>query len=62
MDVFFLVYLNVNLLFCKLYFVMIEKNIYGVFCVHVRVLQTWRRVPLSKKIKDDLISQKYTRR
>ena len=26
MDVFFLVYLNVNLLFCKLYFIMIEKK------------------------------------
>ena len=33
---------------------------YDVFCVHVRVLQTWRHTPLSKKIKDCLIPQKYT--
>ena len=26
---------------------------YEIFCVHVRVLQTWRRAPLSKKVKDD---------
>ena len=33
---------------------------YGVFCVHVRVLQGWWRAPLSKKIKDNVIPQKYT--
>ena len=26
---------------------------YEIFCVHVRVLQTWRRAPLSETIKDD---------
>ena len=31
-----------------------------IFCVHVQVLQTWRDTPLAKKIKDDLIPQKYT--
>ena len=35
---------------------------YEIFCVHVRFLQTWHCGPLSKKIKDDLIPQKYTRR
>ena len=30
------------------------------FCVHVQALQTWCHTPLPKKIKDDLISQKYT--
>ena len=33
---------------------------YDIFCVHVRVLLTWRHAPLSKKIKDGLIPQKYT--
>ena len=31
-----------------------------IFCVHVLVLQTWRHAPMSKKIKDGLIPQKYT--
>ena len=30
-----------------------------IFWVHVRVLQTWRHAPQSKKIKDGLIPQKY---
>ena len=30
---------------------------YGIFCVHVRMLQTWRHAPLSKKIKYGIISQ-----
>ena len=33
---------------------------YDIFCVDVRVLQTWCHAPLSKKIKDCLIPQKYT--
>ena len=33
---------------------------YNIFCVQARLLQTWHRAPLSKKIKDGLISQKYT--
>ena len=33
---------------------------FDIFCVHVRVLQTWRHVLLSKKIKDGLIPQKCT--
>ena len=33
---------------------------YDIFCVHVWVLQTWCHAPLSKKIKDGLIPQKYT--
>ena len=34
---------------------------YNIFCVHVRVLQTWRHAPLSKKkFKDDHIPQKMT--
>ena len=33
---------------------------YDVFCLHVRVLQTWRHALLSKKIKHDLIPQKCT--
>ena len=33
---------------------------YDIFCVHVRVLQTWYHAPLSKKVKDGLIPQKYT--
>ena len=35
---------------------------YEIFCGHVRVLQTWRCAPLSKKNKDNVTSQKYTRR
>ena len=33
---------------------------YDIFCVHVRVLPTWRHAPLSKKFKDGLIPQKCT--
>ena len=33
---------------------------YDIFCVHVQMLQTWHHAPLSKKIKDGLIPQKYT--
>ena len=33
---------------------------YDIFCVHVRVLQTWCHAPLPRKIKDGLIPQKYT--
>ena len=33
---------------------------YDIFCVQARLLQTWHHTPLSKKIKDGLISQKYT--
>ena len=35
---------------------------YEIFCVHVRVLQTWCHAPLPKKMKDGLIPQKYTQR
>ena len=38
-----------------------SKNIWKyIFCVHARVLQTWRHALLSKKVKDGLIPQKYT--
>ena len=38
-----------------------SKNIWKyIFCVHARVLQTWRHALLSKKFKDGLIPQKYT--
>ena len=33
---------------------------YDTFCVHVRVLQTLRHAPPSKKVKDGLIPQKYS--
>ena len=33
---------------------------YDIFCVHVLVLQTWCHDHLLKKIKDGLITQKYT--
>ena len=33
---------------------------YDIFCVHERVLQTWRCFPRSIKIKDGVIPQKYT--
>ena len=33
---------------------------YDIFCVQVQMLQTWRHAPLSKKVKDGLIPQKYT--
>ena len=35
---------------------------YDIFCVHVRALQTLRHTPLSKKIRDGLITQKYSER
>ena len=33
---------------------------YDIFCVHVKVLQTWRHALCQKKIKDGLIPPKYT--
>ena len=33
---------------------------YDIFCVYVLVLRTWSLAPLSKKIKNGLIPQKYT--
>ena len=34
---------------------------YDIFCVHVRVLQTWRHAPLSKELKT-VLSRKNTRK